>query len=71
MLQQNNYMLHALQESKHVEQQAAQAAREVESAAQAVEAAKVQAAALAAVAAGSGRADGKSILDALQRSRSV
>jgi hypothetical protein len=54
-----------------MEQQAAQAVCEMESAAQAVEAAKVQAAALTAVAAGSGRAEGISILDALQRSRLV
>lgn len=52
-----------------MEQQAAQVAREVESTAQAVEAANLQAAALAAVAAGSGRADGTSIVDALQHSR--
>jgi hypothetical protein len=65
------HTLCTLQDIKRMEQQAAQAALAMQSTAQAVEAAKLQAAALAAVAAGSGRADGTSIVDALQHSRWV
>jgi hypothetical protein len=60
-----------LQEQKQMEQQAAQAAQDVQAAAQAVEAAKLQADALAALAAGSGKADGASVSSAFKQSRWV